>query len=76
MKTTDADFASPHSRQGFTATSCGGCHRTANIAVPAPGWLCPCGHYNTLSFSNHQIPHESPSLGPTRQAIIEARSDR
>ena len=55
----------------FTADTCGGCHKTANVCH-GPGWFCDCGHYNILPWSNHQIPHKKPDLGPTRAEIHEA----
>jgi hypothetical protein len=55
----------------FTASSCGGCKKTANVPS-GPGWFCECGHYNILPWSNHFIPHEKPDMGPSRRRIMKA----
>lgn len=56
----------------FTGDTCGNCKHEANVPH-GPGWFCPCGHYNLLSFGNLQKTFEHPQYGPTRDAIIKAR---
>lgn len=53
----------------FTAATCGGCQKTANV-VTSSGWFCACGHFNVELWSGDFImPHERPDIGPTRAAI-------
>lgn len=54
----------------FTGSSCGGCHKTANV-IDAPGWFCPCGCYNTLLLDQGEVPHEAPDVDPSRGAILQ-----
>ena len=67
-------------RGEFTAATCGGrsapggggvCGSTANV-LHGPGWVCGCGHYNTLPYSGRQIPHEDPTYGPPAERIHAA----
>lgn len=64
-------FTWPHFN-GFSGEQCSQCKKTANVPAGGPGWFCDEGHYNVQSWSFHQIPHEAPALGPTRQQIQDA----
>lgn len=58
---------------GFTAESCHGCKKTANISIAHAGWFCVCGAYNVMSWSYHQMPHVRPDLGPSRHILNMAQ---
>jgi len=60
--------------EGFTASSCGGCHKTANVVNGTAGWFCVCGHFNVLPWTGFIIPHEKPDLGPSSNKIQSAYS--
>lgn len=55
---------------GWTADLCDYCKSTANVPI-GPGWFCPCGNYNILSWNNHQITHTNPVYGPTANTIVD-----
>jgi hypothetical protein len=54
---------------GFTGESCCQCRRTVNVFAYGSGWMCNCGTFNAQSWSNANIPHENPDLGPSRAVI-------
>lgn len=58
--------------QGVIAWSgerCGDrCGATANVLI-GPGWFCPCGHYNCMSWNHHIMPHTNPTYGPTSNKL-------
>ncbi len=51
---------------GFTATRCHHCKKTANVLGGGPGYICPCGHFNGMSIHGFNIPYVSPDYGPSR----------
>ena len=54
---------------GFSGETCRVCKRTANVLAGGPGWFCVCGQFNFPSWNFHQMPHEHPNLGPSRETI-------
>ncbi len=66
-----AEMATWRYYSGFTAATCGNCHKTANVLAGSPGWFCPCGAFNVLPLHGVQIPHQSPDYGPSRDTISE-----
>ena len=56
---------------GFSGEHCSQCKATANVPTENPGWFCPCGAYNNQSWNHRQIPHETPTYGPTRETVYK-----
>jgi hypothetical protein len=55
---------------GFSGEHCYHCLTDQNVLAGGPGFFCPtCGHYNVMSFSDHQMPHKHPEFGPTADVI-------
>lgn len=55
---------------GFSGEHCGNCLTDHNVLAGGPGFICStCGHHNVQSWSHHQMPHDFPEYGPTREVI-------
>jgi len=55
---------------GFSGESCYHCLTDQNVLAGGPGFICPvCAHHNMVGWHAHQMPHEFPEYGPTREVI-------
>ena len=57
---------------GFTAETCSDCGARVNVLAHAPGWFCPCGHFNLQSWSYSQVPWALPKYGPSKARLMLA----